>query len=263
MSMATIVRKICRTEIDRLWTTAIARVDAVYREEGRVRITMKDTINGETITLPSVPVVMPKHGNSAILMPISVGDTVVVAFMKTSTSGSLRDGDIHPGLRQQWTLKNAVVIATVPLDIELGEVIVADPTFDENYVIPEKGIHIVSDEGIRLLSPCIDIPIPVLFGVEYLEDSTTSLTYVQAWRFNFNAEAKPYLIRLRFETYNSSSWGTQVRIQIDDTTTIFEDEIITGSYVPISYWYVWLNPGAGAQEEEEEELHTSGIRVYV
>jgi len=226
MSLPGAVRDIINERLRTVWTTSIGRIDRVYRDELRCDVTLMYQKDGIDYSLGKVPVMIQRTGNSAILMSYKPGDLVVVIFNRSPNSSMLfnnRKVETNP---INFGIGNALIVCSITTYVENGDNLYGD----ENLVIPEHGIRIVSDESIRMLAPCVDIPSPILQGSEEGEDATTSSDYIQAWRYNFVTGPWKYIIHVSYATTNSSAGReNDAMVQIDDSITIYENSIKNSS----------------------------------
>ena len=171
MNIVEQLKQMINSTIDGLWTLAIAKVESVNRTECTCTVILKYlTINGVPYArLTNIPVVMPRGRNSMVLVPIDVGDVVLVAFTKFPSGLVIENEDmIKVENTNTFSIKNAVVLAGFILGTEELQTI----TGSEKYEIPTDRMVLVSDQKIDIVAPQINIGAPAV-GDKVVRQSDT------------------------------------------------------------------------------------------
>jgi len=112
-------------------------------------------------------------------------------------------------------------------------------------------------------------PLPsVLSDSEESQDSTSSDSYQQAWRYSPTLKESRYILQWYAEIGNSISWrGAELRIQINDSTTIAVLEKSYNSdsdgYTPAGGFYVYDAPSAGSINIDMDFRRIGGGTAYL
>jgi len=105
----------------------------------------------------------------------------------------------------------------------------------------------VETDGIQT-DPKTSATTTVIQGSEETEDTTTSATYVEAYRFSPTLDVAKYKVDFYYALTNSNgSYNVSGRLQIDDTTTISETttDVFTDLYHGIGGTYFFNNTTPG------------------
>jgi len=114
-----------------------------------------------------------------------------------------------------------------------------------------------------------DLPVPtVIQDSEDAEDTTTSTTYVQAWRYSPTLEVAKYILWYSAEyTSDDSVSFAEMRLQIDDTTTVGEQRMEPETGGPTEWvtfaGVYFLNNGSAGTVNFDFDFRTEGDTAHM
>jgi len=150
-----IFKRFVRDMLNKSWTLCPVKIVGLYADEMRADIVIKfKAKNIEPMVVRKVPIVVPRGGNAALIMPFKVNDICLAGFSKYALHHLLDNREVTDRTFTKYSklfnVSEAMILGGFVLNSEVGEAI--DLASGPNWSIPTDGPVLASDENFLLHS---------------------------------------------------------------------------------------------------------------